>query len=182
VRTNSQLLLPLLLPARILYQHHKYGYLSSAVTFISRAATGRFRSIFNTSLLPDKCLPARKPLIATITKYPSKTPFRKPITTRNLSPQPFTISTQSRVGQIFPPDLKFVVCKFIKDIAGTAVFFVSQGLDLIFPSIRCGERTAKLVVMGVIDWVVAIAAIDDTRKMAETVGGVFDRFALVRVR
>lgn len=182
MRANNHLLLPLLLPARIPYQHYNYGHLSSAVTIVSSRATSRFHGMPNTSLLPGKCLPIRKPLIATITRCPFKIPFQKPITTRNLSPQPFTISTQFRVGPIFPPDLKLVVCNFIGDIAGIAVFFVSQGVDLILPSIRCGERTAKLVVVGVIDWVVAIAAIDDSRKMAETVGGVFDGFALVRVR
>lgn len=91
-------------------------------------------------------------------------PFSKSSTSFNLAFQALPVGAQLRVRKILAANLEDVEQELVRDIAAALSGFLGLGLHGELPPLGVGICATKLVIVGVIGRVVAVAAIDDSFK------------------
>ena len=135
--------------------------LSCTVTVAITWSSRTLDCIAHTILRPDRQMTVGVPLILDVVWRPLKGPVSQCTTALKLFLQSFSIWPQFSVGPVLSPDLKAVINKLVRDVAGVFVDLFWQRLHLEHLAVSSGESATKFVIMRVVDWIITIAAIYD---------------------
>ena len=114
----------------------------------------------------------RIPLKLRVSRREGKLPLRDSAAGLNVPLQAVAVAQQLPIREVLAADLEVVIEELVCDVAAVVGLLLRLGREGVFPAFGAGEDAAEFVVVRVVGWVVAVAAVDDgVGEGVEAVGG-----------
>ena len=131
------------------------------MTIRHRCPPSGLHRMAHTSLGPDWKVTGRIPLILDVLRRQFKVPVGHIAAALDLLEESSAILAQLRIGEVLAADLELVEPEPVGHVAVIVVGLGRERLECVGIPIRPRGIGAELVVARVIDWIVAVAAVDE---------------------